>query len=69
MEHHSDQFWLFTCCQCGRRWVDPPGPPHRCSCESTEIVYHKFDPETYWNIMRFGDPDPDHPAQTESDPQ
>lgn len=54
----ADQFWLFTCCNCGRRWVDPPGPPHRCSCESTEIVCHRFDPETYWNIKRYGDPEP-----------
>lgn len=48
----ADQYWLFTCCQCGRRWVDPPGPPVRCSCESTEIVCHTFDPQTYWKIKR-----------------
>jgi len=55
-DYDADEFWLFTCCNCGRRWVDPPGPPRRCSCESTDIVCHRFDPQTYWNIKRYGDP-------------
>jgi len=52
----ADQFWLFTCCECGRRWVDPPAPVSGCGCGSDQIVCHRFDPDAYWAIKRHGDP-------------
>lgn len=54
--HDADKFWLFTCCQCGRRWVDPPAPVSGCGCGSEEIVCHRFDPDDYWAIKHHGDP-------------
>lgn len=53
---NDSQIWLFTCCGCGTRLVDPPGPPAGdCSCGG-EWVCHRFDPDEYLAIRRFGDP-------------
>jgi hypothetical protein len=49
--------FLFTCCSCGKRLVNPPGPPSDmvCSCGG-EFVCHTFDPEEYTRIRWYGDP-------------
>ena len=50
------QIWLFTCCGCGKRMVDPPGPPagdHTCG---GEWICHRFEPKEYSAIRRFNDP-------------
>lgn len=50
------QIWLFTCCGCGKRLVDPPGPPageHTCG---GDWICHRFEPKEYSAIRRFGDP-------------
>lgn len=48
-EHETT--WLFTCCECGKRWADPPGPVTGCSCGSEQVVGHKFDQEQYWTLQ------------------
>jgi len=55
-KQRGSDIWLFTCCGCGRRLVDPPGPPAEdCSCGGTWVC-HRFDPDEYVAIKRFGDP-------------
>jgi len=54
--HGDSEVWLFTCTACGRRWADPPAPPARCACGSDDLVAHRFERETYWDIRAHGDP-------------
>jgi len=51
-EHETT--WLFTCCECGRRWADPPGPVTGCGCGSEQVVGHTFDAEQYRELRFSG---------------
>lgn len=49
--------WLFTCCGCGTRLADPPGPPSGMDCAcGGDFVCHVFRAEAYRNIRLYGDP-------------
>ncbi|WP_435098510.1 hypothetical protein [Halarchaeum sp. P4] len=47
--------WLFTCCECGRRYADTPGPVSACGCGSEQIVCHRFERDDYRRLRR-GEP-------------
>ncbi|WP_323192872.1 hypothetical protein [Halostella sp. PRR32] len=49
----TDSTWLFTCVECGRRWVTPPGPVIGCSCGG-DVVGHQFDTDDYRTLRREG---------------
>lgn len=49
-----DITWLFTCCGCGRRWADPPGPVSGCGCGCDQVVGHKFDADRYNELRKHG---------------
>lgn len=49
--------WLFTCCSCGRRLADPPGPPADMECRcGGDYTCHRFDQAEYSRIRWYGDP-------------
>ena len=50
----NSRVWLFTCCNCGKRWADPPAPVAGCSCGSEQIVCHRFDHDIYRNLRIHG---------------
>jgi len=51
-EHETT--WLFTCCDCGKRWADPPSIVSGCGCGSEEIVGHQFDADDYRELRFSG---------------
>jgi hypothetical protein len=55
IEDDDATVYLFTCCNCGFRAVNPPGPLSACGCGG-EIVAHKFDPREYARIRWWNDP-------------
>ncbi|WP_227132293.1 hypothetical protein [Halorubellus salinus] len=54
-DHEGENTWLFTCVECGRRWVDPTAPVTSCACGG-DVVAHQFEHDEYRRLRWYDDP-------------